>query len=248
MSSQATQFTEQTLAAWYKGTSFPASGQRYVELHTSDPGNTGGAGVSGEFDGRQALSCAAASGRSVSSNADLTWTGRAAGTGDITHVSIWDALSGGNCLWVIQLSSAVAVPNGDDFEISSGSLTMEWSAGAVPDSIANDCLDWAAGSNDMAAAPAAVYLGFADGGVEETLNCYASRPAVTFTGTNPITAVAGTFGNSTGTATASQGILADGSGAGANIILGPTALLSSKSLVPGKEFKWGSSDFTFTIS
>lgn len=109
------------LDAVFNNTSL-AVAQPYVKLHTGDPGETGTANAAGETT-RKALSVGAASGGVVTSDADLTWTNVAASE-TISHVSVWDAASGGNCLWTGPLTVSKSVTAGDTFQILSGALTV----------------------------------------------------------------------------------------------------------------------------
>lgn len=93
----------------------------WVKLHTGDPGEDGTANAAGETTRKQ-VACAAASSGSVASNADLTWT-NVSTSETISHVSVWDASTGGNCLWTGALSASKAVTAGDTFTIPSGSFT-----------------------------------------------------------------------------------------------------------------------------
>jgi len=72
----------------------------YISLHTADPGTTGASEVSGGTYARQPVSTsnwnAAASGQ-TSNVSSITFSGIAVST-IITHVGIWDAVSGGNFL------------------------------------------------------------------------------------------------------------------------------------------------------
>jgi hypothetical protein len=99
-----------------------AIAQPYVKLHTGDPGEDGTANAATETT-RKALSTGAASGGTVTSDADLAWTNVAA-TETYTHVSIWDASVAGNCIWTGALAVSKAVVATDNFTIPSGSLTV----------------------------------------------------------------------------------------------------------------------------
>lgn len=99
-----------------------AVAQCYTKLHTGDPGETGTSNAAGETT-RKSTSFAAASGGSMATDADLTWTSVSTAE-TISHVSIWDASSNGNCLWTGALTASKTVAVGDTFQISSGSLTL----------------------------------------------------------------------------------------------------------------------------
>ena len=80
---------------------------RFLSLHTADPGATGASEASGTGYARMAItfSAAAASQSKNSNTISLTPT---AALGTLTHLAIWDALTGGNMLYSGPLSSAVA--------------------------------------------------------------------------------------------------------------------------------------------
>jgi len=99
----------------------------YCSLHTSDPGDTGASEVSGGSYGRQTVttSFGASSSGTVTSSADISFTGMPDTTGDdISHVGIWDAATSGNFLWGATLTAAKTTNSGDTFTISSGNLSF----------------------------------------------------------------------------------------------------------------------------
>lgn len=93
----------------------------YIKLHVGDPGEDGTSNAAVETT-RKAVSFAAAASGAMASDADVVWT-NVAGTEDFTHFSLWDASSGGNCLWTGTIT-ANAVVAGDSFTIAAGSLTL----------------------------------------------------------------------------------------------------------------------------
>lgn len=95
---------------------------RYVKLHIGDPGDVGTANPAAETT-RKSVTGAASSGGVFTSVNDLIWT-NVAGTETLSHISIWDASSNGNCLWTGALSASKAVTAGDTFTIATGSLTV----------------------------------------------------------------------------------------------------------------------------
>ncbi len=95
---------------------------RYVKLHIGDPGEAGTANAAGETTRKSVTGAAAASGTFTSVN-DLAWT-NVSTTETISHISIWDDLTAGNCYWTGALSTAKAVVAGDTFTIATGSLTV----------------------------------------------------------------------------------------------------------------------------
>lgn len=95
----------------------------YVKLHIGDPGEDCTGNPATEVT-REAVTFAAASGGSMSSNAAVTWT-NVSTTETYSHFSIWDASSGGNPLGYSALTSSKSVTAGDDASFASGQLT--WS-------------------------------------------------------------------------------------------------------------------------
>ncbi len=95
---------------------------RFVKLHIGDPGEAGTANAAGETTRKSVTGAAAASGTFTSVN-DLTWTSVSTSE-TLSHISIWDDLTAGNCYWTGALSVAKAVVAGDTFTIATGSLTV----------------------------------------------------------------------------------------------------------------------------
>lgn len=96
--------------------------QSYVKLHTGDPGENGTANAAGETT-RKSASFGASSGGVCTSDADLTWTNVSTAE-TISHISMWDHLTAGNCLGAGALAASKTVAVGDTFVIPSGSLTF----------------------------------------------------------------------------------------------------------------------------
>lgn len=95
----------------------------YVKLHTGDAGEAGTTNAATETTRKVAAWATAASG-SIATSATLEWTNVAA-TETYSHWSLWDALTGGNCLWTGALSSSAAVTAGDTFQITSLTLSLD---------------------------------------------------------------------------------------------------------------------------
>jgi hypothetical protein len=95
----------------------------YVKLHTGDAGEDGTNNAATEAT-RKAVSWSAASAGSKASSATLSWT-NVSTTETYTHWSMWDASTGGNCLWTGALSASAAVTAGDTFEITSLTLSLD---------------------------------------------------------------------------------------------------------------------------
>ena len=98
-----------------------AVAQVYVQLAIGDPGANGTSNQATETT-RKSVSFAAASGGSMASDADVTWT-NIAGSQDATHFSAWDSLTTGNFLFSGTITANAYVA-GDTFTITSGNLTV----------------------------------------------------------------------------------------------------------------------------
>lgn len=94
----------------------------WVKLHTADPGSAGTTAAATETTRKQAT-FSAASGGSMTTSADLAWT-NVAGTETITHVSFWDASTAGTFIGSDDLNASKALTAGDNFTISTGTLTL----------------------------------------------------------------------------------------------------------------------------
>lgn len=92
---------------------------RYIKLHTGDPGEAGTANAATETTRKSLTSAASANGVFTSTN-DLAWT-NVAGAETYSHVSIWDDPTAGNCLWTGALTASKLVAIGDNFTIPAGS-------------------------------------------------------------------------------------------------------------------------------
>lgn len=94
----------------------------YVKLHTGDPGEAGTSAAATEAT-RKAVTFAAASGGSITSDAAATWTNVAASE-TYAYISLWDASTSGNCLWTGALSASKSVSAGETFSLPSGAITV----------------------------------------------------------------------------------------------------------------------------
>jgi hypothetical protein len=97
----------------------------YVALHTADPTEVGNVGeLSGNGYARQSATFAIA-GNEASNSGTLTF-GPNTGTnwGSVSHLSIWDAVTTGNCIAYGALSSAVTISVGDSLTIAAGALDV----------------------------------------------------------------------------------------------------------------------------
>ena len=105
----------------YRATSFTAI-TLYCKLHTGDPGSAGTSNASAVTT-RNACTFAAASGGSMSLSSSPTAYSMT-GTETISHISLWDASSGGNFIRSAALTASKSVVNGDTFTLTT--LTLAW--------------------------------------------------------------------------------------------------------------------------
>lgn len=100
----------------------------YVGLFTSDPTDAGsGTEVSGGSYARVAASFAAASGGSITTDADVSFTTATANWGTISHIGVFSSLSGSASTDMIvhgALDVSKEILSGDTFVITSGNLTI----------------------------------------------------------------------------------------------------------------------------
>jgi hypothetical protein len=106
-----TNYGEDLLVTWMFTTSAATRPTAwFVALHTGDPGETGASsevtvGTDADYV-RKAITFAdpVASSGQILSDAQVSWTVAAGSSGyTVTHASIWDAVTGGNCLMKGQL-------------------------------------------------------------------------------------------------------------------------------------------------
>lgn len=100
----------------------------FLALHTADPTETGATAELGAGIGyaRQSVTFAAGTsgaGTAASSNSQ-TFTASGAGFGTVTHGSLWDASTSGNCLYKGALAASKTVAAGDSIVFASGAIVV----------------------------------------------------------------------------------------------------------------------------
>lgn len=110
------------LDAVTNSTAYDNAGGMFVKLHIGDPGEAGTSNAAGETTRKQLTNAASSAGVFTSVN-DLAWT-NVSTSETISHVSVWDDVSAGNCLWVGALTASKALIAGDSFTIPTGSFTL----------------------------------------------------------------------------------------------------------------------------
>jgi hypothetical protein len=98
----------------------------YVALHTADPGETGATGeLSGNGYARQSATFTEDTNGLVDNDAIITFgPNTTTNWGTVSHVSVWDALTTGNCLAKGALSSSVTINVNDSLQIAAGALDI----------------------------------------------------------------------------------------------------------------------------
>lgn len=96
----------------------------YAKLHTGDPGTACTANASAETT-RKALTFAAESG-GVATSSSVTWPSwPAPANGEtVSHVSVWDAVTGGNAIDYGVLASSRTMATGDPYILTSLAITV----------------------------------------------------------------------------------------------------------------------------
>jgi hypothetical protein len=131
----------------------------YIGLGTggSDTGLTGE--PSGNNYNRKAITFGAATGRSITQNALVTFDQASGSWGTLTHYGIFDAATANNMLAWGQLTASKTVVSGNTPSIASSEVVISINAGECSDYLANKLLDFA--FRNQAFAKPATYLGLA---------------------------------------------------------------------------------------
>lgn len=124
-------YTETQIIDWMsQGAAMPsAPGTVYVALHTGDPGDDGSASEVGAADyAREGVTAGTGWNTPTTDTfenaAEISFGTAANNWGTISHVSLWDAATGGNCLAVGSLSAAKAVNVDDEATFAAGDLSF----------------------------------------------------------------------------------------------------------------------------
>lgn len=120
-----TNYTETEVLEWLlTNTAVTRPTAWYVGLFTAAPGEAGGGTeVSGGSYARESATFTV-SGDTASNSANIEFTEATASWGTITHVAIFDALSGGNMLAYASLTTSKAIDTGDILRIPAGDLDV----------------------------------------------------------------------------------------------------------------------------
>lgn len=107
----------------FNGTAYAGQATVYAKLHIGDPSEAGTTNPAAHTT-RAAATFGAAVAGAVSNDVAVTWTSMAAGE-TLSHLSLWDHLSVGNCLWVGALTTPKVVNAGDNFSLPIGDLVVQ---------------------------------------------------------------------------------------------------------------------------
>jgi hypothetical protein len=100
----------------------------FVKLHTGDPGAAGTTAAAGNTV-RTAATFGTPAGGSMTNTAAIAWTNVSTAE-TYSHVSVWDAATGGVFLWSGVLAVARPVTVGADFQIKIGEITATFGVAA----------------------------------------------------------------------------------------------------------------------
>ena len=115
----------------FRNSAYTPPSNVYVALHTGDPGETGALlELSGDGYARTVVTFGAPTdagdGNSqVTNSAAVTFPAATADWGTVTHFSLWDASSAGNCLWKGALTESRAIVNTDEARFATGTLVIK---------------------------------------------------------------------------------------------------------------------------
>jgi len=113
---------------WIRSTSMPSDPAAvYIGLHSANPTDTGATGevtTTIRPAGRVAVTFAAPSSKAIASDADVDFGNADAGA-TVTHFSLWDASSSGNCLGTAALTTPRTIVAGDPVLFPAGDIIFD---------------------------------------------------------------------------------------------------------------------------
>lgn len=110
----------------FRNTALTSPTTVYLQLHTADPTDVGTTGVSTITGNRPSITFGAPSGGVITQSGTTSWA-TVAGAGlpeTISHYSIWDANTAGNCLATGAMAASKSVSAGDDVDVSGITVTL----------------------------------------------------------------------------------------------------------------------------
>lgn len=106
----------------FNATSYAGQSTVYVKLHTGDPGEAGTNNAASHTT-RVAMTCGAGASGAIANDAAVEFTSMAANE-TISHLSLWDHVSAGNCLWTGAMSASKTVATGDTLNFPIGEIDI----------------------------------------------------------------------------------------------------------------------------
>lgn len=101
-----------------------AVAQLYLQIHDGAPGEDGLANVNSDFGARAAVSWGAEAGGVAATDTDVELVNGGAGVSTASHVSYFDALTGGNCEFQGPMTTPKDIDPGDTLRFLAGALTI----------------------------------------------------------------------------------------------------------------------------
>lgn len=125
MADMTNYWEDEVLNALLRNTITAATANVYLALHTADPTETGAvAEVAAGWYARQAIAFSAPAGLVINNSGTVTFPAVTGAQVTITHVTIWDAVSTGNCFVYDALPSSVVVEIGEFFQSNASDHTI----------------------------------------------------------------------------------------------------------------------------
>jgi len=110
----------------FANNAYTAPSTLYLGLHTVTPDEDGSGtevSTSGTAYARQTVAFTV-SGNTATTSSAVEYPTATANFGTVTHVAIWDALTGGNMIAYAALTSSKAIDTGDVFRVPAGDLDI----------------------------------------------------------------------------------------------------------------------------
>lgn len=130
--SDLTDYAETEIRDWMSQGTDPdtAPGNLYVALHTSDPGDSpDGSTEVGAGDYDRVSTTTGTDWNTPGSNDfqnanEISFGTATSNWGTVSHVSLWDAATGGNCLAAFALDSSKTIDTDDEATFAAGDLSF----------------------------------------------------------------------------------------------------------------------------
>ncbi len=108
----------------FGGAAYTAPTTHYLALYTAAPGETGGGTeLSGNAYARQSVAFTT-TGNTTSNTAAVEYPTSTASWGTVTHIGVFDALTGGNLMAYATLTVSKTIDSGDVFRVPTGDLDI----------------------------------------------------------------------------------------------------------------------------